>query len=55
MVRGMHVLEWECTLLDAGGQWRVEAASLALSGGGAVDGTRSSGDIDVAYSKMNPS
>ena len=31
------------TLLDTGGQWRGEAATLALGGGGAVVGARSGG------------
>ena len=30
----------ECTLLDAGGQWRGKAATLALGSGGAVKTAR---------------
>ena len=38
----------ECTLLDAGGQWRGKAASLALGGSGAVGGASGSGAV-AAY------
>ena len=38
VAQGVDLLE--CTLLDAGGQWRGEAATLALGGGGAVGGAR---------------
>ena len=49
LVAGMEVVE--CTLLDAGGQWRGEAALLALGGGGAVGGARSGGGGGVDHER----
>ena len=54
VVRGVDVV-WnvECTLLDADGQWRGEAVSLALSGVGAVAGARSGGGDCVDHELIN--
>ena len=41
----------ECELLYAGGQWCGEAASLALSGSGAVCGAHSSGSYSVDHER----
>ena len=47
----MDSLELECALLSAGGQWRSEAAALALGGGGAVVGARSGGGDCVDHER----
>ena len=36
-----------CALLNTGGQWRSEAASLALGGSGAVNGASGGGGDGV--------
>ena len=41
----------ECALLNAGGQRRGEAASLALGGGGPVCGARSGGSHSVDHER----
>ena len=47
----MGSLELECALLSAGGQWRGEAAALALGGGGVVVGARSGGGDCVDHER----